>query len=66
MIYREAHILLEEIAEALGIRKLGPTAAGEELLGTMMCHHKLLGDSVAVTAMLDQLLHQGHILKCGP
>ena len=27
---------------------------------------KLLGDSVAVTAMLDRLLHQGRILKCGP
>jgi len=106
VIYREAHILLEEIAEAfiddtrkehmellatvplliiddLGMRKLEPTAAGEELLGIMMCHHerastlltynrpvedwgKLLGDSVAVTAMLDRLLHQGHILKCGP
>jgi DNA replication protein DnaC len=27
---------------------------------------KLLGDSAAVTAMLDRLLHYGHILKCGP
>jgi DNA replication protein DnaC len=27
---------------------------------------KLLGDSAAVTAMLDRLLHHGHILKCGP
>ncbi len=27
---------------------------------------KLLGDSTAVTAMLDRLLHHGHILKCGP
>jgi DNA replication protein DnaC len=26
---------------------------------------KLLGDSAAVTAMLDRLLHHGHILKCG-
>ncbi|MGO8759185.1 MAG: ATP-binding protein [Terracidiphilus sp.] len=25
-----------------------------------------LGDSAAVTAMLDRLLHHGHILKCGP
>jgi DNA replication protein DnaC len=25
---------------------------------------KLLGDSAAVTAMLDRLLHHGHILKC--
>jgi IstB-like ATP binding protein len=24
------------------------------------------GDSAAVTAMLDRLLHHGHILKCGP
>src|SRR5205807_541572 len=28
--------------------------------------HILLGDSAAVTAMLDRLLHHGHILKCGP
>jgi len=27
---------------------------------------KLLGDSAAVTAMLDRRLHHGHILKCGP
>jgi hypothetical protein len=27
---------------------------------------KLLGDGAAVTAMLDRLLHHGHILKCGP
>jgi len=105
VIYREAHILLEEIAEAaldgkrkehmellstvplliiddLGMRKLGPTAA-EELLEIVMRRYgrtstlvtsnrpvedwgKLLGDSAAVTAMLDRLLHHGHILKCGP
>ena len=105
MIYCEAHILLEEIAEAtldgnrkermellstvplliiddLGMRKLGPTAA-EELLEIVMRRYgrvstlvtsnrpvedwgKLLGDSAAVTAMLDRLLHHGHILKCGP
>jgi DNA replication protein DnaC len=105
VIYREAHILLEEIAEAaldgnrkelmevlatvplliiddLGMRKLGPTAA-EELLEIVMRRYervstlatsnrpiddwgKLLGDTAAVTAMLDRLLHHGHILKCGP
>ena len=105
VIYREAHVLLEEIAEAaldgkrkelmevlatvplliiddLGMRKLGPTAA-EELLEIVMRRYertstlvtsnrpiedwgKLLGDSAAVTAMLDRLLHHGHILKCGP
>jgi hypothetical protein len=27
---------------------------------------KLLGDVAAVSAMLDRLLHQGHVLKCGP
>ena len=27
---------------------------------------KLLGDTAAVTAMLDRLLHHAHILKCGP
>ena len=105
VIYREAHILLEEIAEAaldgnrkelmealatvplliiddLGMRKLGSTAA-EELLEIVMRRYgrtstmvtsnrpiedwgKLLGDTAAVTAMLDRLLHHGHILKCGP
>jgi len=105
VVYREAHTLLEEIAEAalegnrkkhmellstvplliidnLGMRKLGPTA-GEELLEIVMRRYerastlltsnrpvedwgKLLGDSAAVTAMLDRLLHHGHILKCGP
>jgi DNA replication protein DnaC len=105
VIYREAHVLLEEIAEAaldgtrkelmeglttvplliiddLGMRKLGTTAA-EELLEIVMRRYgrastlvtsnrpiedwgKLLGDVAAVTAMLDRLLHHGHILKCGP
>jgi hypothetical protein len=27
---------------------------------------KLLGDVAAVTAMLDRLLHHGHVLRCGP
>ena len=27
---------------------------------------KLLGDVAAVTAMLDRLLHHGHVLKSGP
>jgi IstB-like ATP binding protein len=27
---------------------------------------KLLGDTAAVTALLDRLLHHAHMLKCGP
>jgi DNA replication protein DnaC len=27
---------------------------------------KLLGDAAVVSAMLDRLLHHGHLLKCGP
>jgi len=27
---------------------------------------KLLGDTAAVTALLDRLPHHGHVLKCGP
>jgi DNA replication protein DnaC len=27
---------------------------------------KLLGDSAAVSAMLDRFLYHGHVLKCGP
>jgi len=103
--YREAHILIEEIADAsidgtrkqlmeelatvplliiddLGMRKLPPTAA-EDLLELVMRRYerastlftsnrpvddwgKVLGDAAAVAAMLDRLLHHGHVLKCGP
>ena len=70
------------IIDDLGMRKLGPTAAEELLeivmrrygrTSTLVTSNrpvedwgKLLGDSAAVTAMLDRLLHHGHILKCGP
>jgi DNA replication protein DnaC len=27
---------------------------------------KLLGDTAAVTPLLDRLLHHAHVLKCGP
>ena len=27
---------------------------------------KLLGDTAAVTALLDRLLHHAHVIKCGP
>jgi DNA replication protein DnaC len=27
---------------------------------------ELLGDAAAVSAMLDRLLHHGHVLTCGP
>lgn len=103
--YREAHVLLEELAEAgldgarkeymekmekvpllivddLGMRKLPHTAA-EDLLELVMRRYektstiltsnrpvedwgKLLGDTAAVTALLDRLLHHAHVLKCGP
>jgi DNA replication protein DnaC len=103
--YREAHGLLEELAQAsvtgsrkaamedlcayplliiddLGMRKLPHTAA-EDLLELVMRRYervstimtsnrpvedwgKLLGDHAAVTAMLDRLMHHGHILRCGP
>ena len=64
------------------MRKLGPTAGEElleivmrryERASTLLTSNrpvedwgKLFGDSAAVTAMLDRLLHHGHILKCGP
>ena len=103
--YREAHVLLEELADAtldgarkayltalstvpllilddLGMRKLPPSAA-EDLLELVMRRYertstlitsnrpvddwgKLLGDTAAVSAMLDRLLHHAHVLKCGP
>ena len=105
VLYREAHILLEELADAtldgtrkeymewlvslpllilddLGMCKL-PMTAAESLLEIIMRRYerastlvtsnrpvedwgKLLGDAAAVTAMLDRLLHHGHVLKCGP
>ena len=68
------------ILDGLGMRKL-PTTAAEDLLELIMrrCEKtstlitsncpvdgwgRLLGDTA--TAMLDRLLHHGHILKCGP
>ena len=70
------------IIDDLGMRKLPPTAAEElleivmrryERTSTLLTSNrpvedwgKLLGDNAAVTAMLDRLLHHGHILKCGP
>ena len=105
VLYREAHTLLEELAEAtlaetrtaylaeltavplliiadLGMRTLPHTAA-EDLLelimrryeraSTLLTSHrpvddwgKLLGDTAAVTALLDRLLHHAHVLTCGP
>lgn len=105
VLYLEAHILLEELADAVvdgerreymaalqsvplliiddfGMRKLPQTAA-EDLLEIVMRRYerastlltsnrpvedwgKLLGDTAAVSAMLDRLLHHGHVLKCGP
>jgi DNA replication protein DnaC len=70
------------IIDDLGMRKLPATAAEElleivmrryERTSTLLTSNrpvedwgKLLGDSAAVTAMLDRLLHHGHVLKCGP
>jgi hypothetical protein len=34
-------------------------------LGTRYKVYKL-GDAAAVSAMVDRLLHHGHVLKCGP
>ena len=70
------------IIDDLGMRKLPPTAAEDlleivmrryERASTLLTSNrpiedwgKLLGDTAAVTAMLDRLLHHGHVLKCGP
>jgi DNA replication protein DnaC len=70
------------IIDDLGMRKLPNTAAEElleivmrryERTSTLLTSNrpvedwgKLLGDTAAVTAMLDRLLHHGHVLKCGP
>ena len=105
VLYREAHVLLEELADAqlagtrkqyvaqitavpllviddLGMRRLPHTAA-EDLLEIVMRRYekastlitsnrpaedwgKLLGDTAAVVALLDRLLHHAHVLTCGP
>src|SRR5438094_5459141 len=70
------------ILDDLGMRKLPMTAAEDlleivmrryERASTLLTSNrpvddwgKLLGDRAAVTAMLDRLLHHGHVLKCGP
>jgi DNA replication protein DnaC len=67
------------IIDDLGMRKLPMTAAEDlleivmrryERASTLLTSNrpvddwgKLLGDSAAVTAMLDRLLHHGHVLK---
>ncbi len=70
------------IIDDLGMRKLPLTAAEDlleivmrryERASTLLTSNrpvedwgKLLGDAAAVSAMLDRLLHHGHLLKCGP
>src|SRR6478736_1117326 len=70
------------IIDDLGMRKLPLTAAEDllevimrryERASTLLTSNrpvedwgKLLGDVAAVTALLDRLLHHGHVLKCGP
>jgi DNA replication protein DnaC len=70
------------IIDDLGMRKLPHTAAEDlleiimrryERASTLLTSNrpvddwgKLLGDTAAVTALLDRLLHHAHVLKCGP
>ena len=70
------------IVDDFGMRKLPLTAAEDlleiimrryERASTLLTSNrpvedwgKLLGDTAAVSAMLDRLLHHGHVLKCGP
>ena len=70
------------IIDDFGMRKLPHTAAEDlleivmrryERVSTLLTSNRpvedwgrLLGDVAAVSAMLDRLLHHGHVLKCGP
>src|SRR5881398_524190 len=70
------------IIDDFGMRKLPLTAAEDlleiimrryERASTLLTSNrpvedwgKLLSDVAAVSAMLDRLLHHGHVLKCGP
>lgn len=102
VIYREAHVFFEDLAQAtaigsrkkwmtalreadlliiddLALRRL-PTTAGEELLEVVMNRYgkhstlitsnriledwgKVLGDQTVANAVLDRLLHRGHLLR---
>lgn len=80
MAHHESVPLL--IVDDLGMRKLPASAAEDLLELIMRRHKrastimtsnrpvddwgKLLGDTPAVTAMLDRLLDDGHVIKCGP
>jgi hypothetical protein len=105
VLYREAHLLLEELTDATldgtPQRRLHGTqhrpaadhrrsrhaqaaaTAAEDLLELIMRRYerastiltsnrpvddwgKLLGDTAAVTALLDRLLHHAHVITCGP
>jgi DNA replication protein DnaC len=70
------------IIDDFGMRKLPMTAAEDlleiimrryERVSTLLTSNrpvedwgKLLSDVAAVSAMLDRMLHHGHVLKCGP
>ena len=70
------------IIDDFGMRKLPLTAAEDlleivmrryERASTLLTSNrpvedwgKVLGDTAAVSSMLDRLLHHGHVLKCGP
>src|SRR5882672_8883407 len=70
------------IIDDLGMRKLPHTAGEDllelvmrryERASTLLTSNrpvedwgKLLGDTAAVTALLDRLLHHAHVIKCGP
>jgi len=70
------------IIDDLGMRKLPATAGEDLLELVMRRYErastvftsnrpvedwgKLFGDTAAVAAMLDRLLHHGHVIKCGP
>jgi len=70
------------IIDDVGMRKLPPTAAEDlleiimrryERASTLLTSNrpvedwgKLFGDTAAITALLDRLLHHAHVLTCGP
>jgi len=68
VLYREAHTLIEELADATldGTRKerMQELATVSLLIIDDLGMRKL--PAAAVTALLDRLLHHAHLLKCGP
>ena len=65
MIETKGLVPLVEAADAM-LKAANVTLIGWQKIGSGMVTALIVGDVAAVTAMLDRILHHGHVLKCGP